>query len=229
MTWLHRDVVAAVRSMARENGETHYVGNLCQRHPEGGGRRYVKGGNCTSCARESTRKTVAAFKANNPEMARQAVRSSYERHRDKYCAARRAKHAEHREANNAKRRTPEARAKAKALAATWREKNRSAIAEGQRLRAARMSVADLAPAHKAAIYAFYDEARRLTSATGSPHEVDHVIPLKGKGVCGLHVAWNLRVMSAPANLSKSNSLPPETDWLAPAAEADVRLTFLRRM
>lgn len=55
-----------------------------------------------------------------------------------------------------------------------------------------------------AIEAFYTEARRLTALTGAKHDVDHIIPLQGKKVCGLHVPWNLRVITKIDNVRKHN-------------------------
>lgn len=54
------------------------------------------------------------------------------------------------------------------------------------------------------IRAIYNEAHRITSETNIPHEVDHIVPLLGEKVSGLHVRNNLQVIPATMNRVKSN-------------------------
>jgi hypothetical protein len=52
----------------------------------------------------------------------------------------------------------------------------------------------------------YDNAVTLSEAAGMKFDVDHIVPLNGETVCGLHVPWNLRVIAASENRSKRNRL-----------------------
>lgn len=84
----------------------------------------------------------------------------------------------------------------------WRNENRAADrANKARYRAARRQATPpwLTDRHLAEIRCFYAKAERKTLATGIPHEVDHIIPLQGGIVCGLHVPWNLRVLTKDDN------------------------------
>jgi len=64
------------------------------------------------------------------------------------------------------------------------------------------------------IRTLYEQAISLTKTTGEAYVVDHIIPLQHEDVCGLHVPWNLRVITRKENGLKSNKIPSEDLYLA---------------
>ena len=58
--------------------------------------------------------------------------------------------------------------------------------------------------HWLAMNEMYAKAKRLTRETGVRHEVDHIHPINGKTLSGLHVPWNLQILTQAENVAKSN-------------------------
>ena len=60
--------------------------------------------------------------------------------------------------------------------------------------------------HKTQIKQFYLDAMLVSKVTGVPYAVDHIVPLRGELVSGLHVPWNLAVITREENSKKSNKI-----------------------
>ena len=98
--------------------------------------------------------------------------------------------------------------KCRAVSKRWRDNNKERIsihnAINRPKRDERLIKATPEWVDQGSIVIKYKERDCLNRMTGLPHHVDHIVPLKGKNICGLHVPWNLRVILARDNLSKSN-------------------------
>jgi len=87
----------------------------------------------------------------------------------------------------------------------WCAANRDLVRSHKANRRARKKQAMplwLTPDHISQINAVYAEAQRLSIETGVTYHVDHIVPLNGRVVCGLHVPWNLRAIPAVENLRR---------------------------
>lgn len=61
-------------------------------------------------------------------------------------------------------------------------------------------VSGLTQAYKTEIDALYDFCQVFAG-----YEVDHIVPLQGKCVTGLHVPWNMQILTVSENRRKSNT------------------------
>lgn len=91
----------------------------------------------------------------------------------------------------------------------WALSNKDMVnARSAKRRAAKLQALPkwLTKAEHEQIKEFYEIAEMFKLYIGEEYHVDHIIPLQGENVCGLHVPWNLQVIPAKENLSKSNKL-----------------------
>lgn len=172
---------------------------------------------CKACVNER----MSAWRQANAAKVAEQKRLYYEANAAKVAEQQRA----YREANAAKvaeRKRAYREANAAKIAErmrAWQQANAARIAEQGRLyreanphlvnaKTARRRAAQLqrtvAWSDAVAIATLYEIAARVSRCTGIEHHVDHVVPLQGRKVSGLHVPLNLRVVPATLNLRKNN-------------------------
>jgi len=179
------------RKEAKDKGLKRYFnGSVCVHGYRD--ERYTSTGHCVSCRKAQ----CADARKSNPEKWKQYRKEYYLSNRDQEITA-----------NNQWRLNNTDRVKTNR--ARWRkdniEKTRIYLAN---YRAAKKNAVPswLTDDDKFIINEVYIAAKNKEAYTGVPHHVDHIIPLQHPKVCGLHVWWNLQVLTASENFSKSNRL-----------------------
>ena len=163
--------------------------------------RFTSTANCVVCSDISRKKSTKAedpaqrqarnnrWKAKNGEKLREYYRNTYYKNIEARRAAQRAYYAKNREENIAR-------------AKQWRANNPCrSNSHGAKRRSIMQQATPSWLTHnmQQAILDIYAARNELSSITGVKHEVDHIVPLQGGTVCGLHVPWNLRVIPADEN------------------------------
>ena len=180
------------RKEAKEQGATHYyTGLACSRGHVA--LRKTKGV-CVECMKEDWAADNEKRKLKpKSEAAREAGRRYYERNRDIVKARANARPAEEKQAWKKihKQRNPDYY---NVLTSLRKRRHRNATPKW------------LTYKQKNEIKQLYQIAVTMTKTTGERYVVDHIVPLISDEVCGLHVPWNLRVITQEENLKKSNKL-----------------------
>lgn len=180
------------RSEAKKLGEKYYfTGIPCIRGHVA--LRKTKG-SCVECIKEDWAiDNERRKKQPKSEASKAAGKRYYEKNREAVIARAAARPPEERRKNRNKHkeRNPELY---KALVSVRKRRHRSATPPW------------ITKEHKLLIRKMYLEAQRLTKLFGQRYVVDHIVPLINEDVCGLHVPWNLQVMTQEENLKKSNKL-----------------------
>lgn len=161
--------------------------------------------------KESEKARSAADRKANPERTKAARKAWIEANPDRFAQMQRDWKEENKEHRAEYRRNQYQKTKERenALAREWKKNNPEAAFGLNMKRAAAKLQAIPFWVDFNKIKSIYVEAKRITADTGIPHNVDHIMPLQSKFVCGLHIETNLRVITKSENHSKKNKFLPD--------------------
>ena len=178
---------------------------------------------CIPCTEPSNRaNSVCGICGHNKELGkdcRPCARRRNAEYKSRHAAKLKVTRSEYKKAlwiagavqRKAKREAKAATAKLRMAEAkkAWKERNKHKVIENTARRFAAKMNATPKWRDQLAIDQVYMLARFMSESTGVKWHVDHVVPLRGKNVCGLHVEHNLTFLPAAFNIAKSNKFE---DW-----------------
>jgi hypothetical protein len=199
------------------NGKPCPAGHICE--------RYVCNQRCCECQRLSLIKNRSKYPLRTTELQKIHAKKAYAKNRERILDRQRSFRQANPDASRAWARKSYKKNKHKKIeygkeyqknnaekcakwARRYREKYPEKKNESRRRYQARKFNAFPSWADTVAIREFYLEASRLSKETGISHHVDHIYPLCGSTVCGLHVEFNLQVIPALDNLKKGSRVLP---------------------
>jgi post-segregation antitoxin (ccd killing protein) len=97
----------------------------------------------------------------------------------------------------------------KAKQRLWSKTNRgiaNALGRRYKLKKAKATPLWLTPEQIYNMQCTYKVAAQLSETSSQKWHVDHIVPIRGKDVCGLHVPWNLQLLPAKMNMQKGNRI-----------------------
>lgn len=142
---------------------------------------------------------MRAYRAKNKERIALKVKEYYESNKDEIKAYRK----QHWQSRSDETKTLKAEYNKR-----WKSSNKGKVnASTAKRRAARLERTPdwLTKEHLQSIESMYAFAKKLEDLCGIKYHVDHIVPLQGKSVSGLHVPWNLQILASTLNESKGNS------------------------
>lgn len=146
------------------------------------------------------------WKSKNKEQIKQYSKKYYEENHERIKESAKKYHADN--AEKAKKRMKDAYwadpKKSVARSKQWKKENSFKVNAINANRRAMQLNATPKWANLSAIKIEYELAAWCSKVMSEPYHVDHIIPLKGETVCGLHVETNLRVIRGKENVAKSN-------------------------